>query len=140
MTEKWPTYLAAALKYSKASFHWDFFSKAWPTLLNSLAFCWLTFKADWNRVYSDSLKKKKNYRIGRRSWRKDSLEILSNCTVTHQSKFRIMVFKPWNVIRHPRKNQRRIFKFLKIKDLMNTRKQKILLKPFTHKMFEPVKQ
>lgn len=46
------TYSDAFMKYSRASEKSSFFSNAWPTLLNSLAFLWLTFKAERKMLYS----------------------------------------------------------------------------------------
>lgn len=51
------TNLTAFSKYSKASAYFSYFSSAWPTLLNSLAFLVFTFNADLKMLYSDSLKK-----------------------------------------------------------------------------------
>ena len=61
-------------------------------------------------LVEETLKKKE------RKKKKFGRTFYNNSTVTHQSKFRMMVFKPWKVIRHPIKNQRRILKFLNIKE------------------------
>lgn len=47
------SYLTALWKYLRASWKWPWPSSAWPTLLNSLALRWLTFKPAMKMLYSE---------------------------------------------------------------------------------------
>ena len=79
-------YLAAFLKYSRASSHLSSFSRACPTLFHNLAFLWLTLRADRNNVYSE-----------------------------FQSMLRTYVLTEWDTIKLPINNHNKGFKWLQQK-------------------------